>query len=157
MGQIYKGHCTCNHVQFRMLAKPLIVHCCHCTWCQRESGSAFAVNALIENHLLELTHGNVEVIGTPSNSGRGQKIARCPLCRVAVWSHYSHKRVSFVRVGTLECASSFPPDVHIYTSTKQPWVELPAGVPAMKGFYLRDKVWPQESLDRMAELNKTRT
>ena len=145
-----EGGCTCRHVRYRMTRPPLFVHGCHCTWCQRETGAAFAVNAMVEKSSVELLHGEVEVIDTPSNSGKGQKIARCPKCRVALWSHYSGsgEKISFVRVGTLDEPARFPPDIHIFTSTKLPWVTLPAGVPAVAEFYKPSELWPKESLER---------
>ena len=80
----FEGGCTCRHVRYRINARPLFVHCCHCTWCQRETGSAFALNAMIEADRVELTSGEVEPVDTPSASGKGQKIWRCPECKVAV-------------------------------------------------------------------------
>ena len=151
---VFEGHCTCNAVRYRMTGKPLFVHCCHCRWCQRETGSAFVLNAMIEADRVELLQGGVDVVLTPSESGRGQKIARCPNCRVALWSNYSGAgdAVRFVRVGTLDQPDRLPPDVHIFTTSKQPWVILPAGVPAFPAFYELDKVWPKESLERRAAL-----
>jgi hypothetical protein len=133
-----------------MTARPLFVHCCHCRWCQRETGSAFALNAMIESDRVELTQGEVEVIDTPSNSGKGQRIARCPKCRVAVWSHYAGggDAVRFVRVGTLDEPDRCPPDVHIFTMSKQPWVVLPPGAPAFHEYYKSSELWPAESLAR---------
>jgi len=150
----YEGGCTCRSVRYRMLAKPLFVHCCHCTWCQRESGAAFALNAMIEADRVELLQGEVEVINTPSNSGKGQKISRCPKCRIALWSNYSGAgdAVRFVRVGTLDEPGRFPPDIHIFTSTKQPWVVLPEGTPAVPEYYKASERWPKESLERRAAL-----
>ena len=146
------GGCTCRSVRYRMLTPPLFVHCCHCTWCQRESGSAFALNALIESDRVELLGGKPDVVDTPSNSGKGQKIARCPACRVAVWSNYagSGDAVRFVRVGTLDQAWRIKPDIHIYTSTRQSWLLLPPDVPASEAYYDRGKYWPAESLARRA-------
>lgn len=137
-----------------MLTKPLFVHCCHCTWCQRETGSAFVLNAMIETDRVKLLRGTPEVVKTPSNSGKGQKIVRCPTCRVAVWSHYAGAglKVAFVRVGTLDEPNLCPPDVHIFTSTKQKWVQLSDDVPVMKGYYSREKLWPADSLKRRAAL-----
>ena len=145
-----KGRCTCGHVRYEMTARPLFVHCCHCTWCQRETGASFALNAMIEAQRVVLTHGEVEVVDTPSNSGKGQRISRCPKCHVAVWSNYAGAgdAVRFVRVGTLEEAALVPPDIHIFTSTKQPWVVLPEGIPAVPEYYDRKKYWPPESLER---------
>jgi hypothetical protein len=137
-----------------MPGNPLFVNCCHCRWCQRETGSAFVLNAMIEADRLELLEGAVEIIDTPSNSGKGQRIARCPKCFVAVWSHYAGAgdALSFVRVGTLDNPDSLPPDAHIFTSTKQPWVQLPAGVPAFAHYYKPAEQWPEDSLNRFAAL-----
>jgi len=149
-----EGGCTCRSVRYRMTAKPLFVHCCHCTWCQRETGTAFALNTMIEADRVELLQGEVEVVNTPSNSGKGQKITRCPKCRIALWSNYSGAgdAVRFVRVGTLDEPGRFPPDIHIFTSTKQPWVVLPAGTPAVAEYYKASEHWPKESLERRAAL-----
>ena len=149
-----EGGCTCRAVRYRLHAPPLIVHCCHCRWCQRETGSAFVLNALIESTRLELIAGHPELVSTPSNSGKGQRIARCPNCRVAVWSHYAGlgDLMSFVRVGTLDEPDRFPPDVHIYTQSKQPWVVLPAGARAFNEYYKSRDVWSAESLARREAL-----
>jgi hypothetical protein len=148
----YDGGCTCRFVRYRMTAKPLIVHCCHCRWCQRETGASFALNALIEADRVQVLKGDVEVIDTPSQSGRGQRISRCPKCRVAVWSNYAGfgDTVRFIRVGTLDEPDRCPPEIHIYTQSKQPWIALPAGTPATPEFYKLAKQWPAESLERLA-------
>ena len=148
------GGCTCGAVRYRMTTTPLFVHCCHCTWCQRETGSAFAINAMIEADRVTLLKGEPEPVNTPSNSDKGQKIARCPTCRVAVWSHYAGagERVCFVRVGTLDAPDRLPPDIHIFTSTKQRWVVLPPGTPAVAEYYQASRHWPKESLERRAAL-----
>ncbi len=145
-----EGSCTCRQVRYRMTSRPLFVHCCHCRWCQRETGASFALNAMIEADRVELLSGAPECVDTPSESGKGQKIWRCPDCRVAVWSNYSGAgdKVRFVRVGTLDQPDLLPPDIHIFTDSKQPWVVLPDGVPAMPEFYQRSKYWPAASLER---------
>jgi hypothetical protein len=145
-----EGGCTCRAVRYRLDSRPLFVHCCHCTWCQRESGSSFALNALFESERVEVLSGAPEIVVTASASGAGQRIVRCPRCRVAVWSHYAGAgdAVRFVRVGTLDQAGRLPPDIHIYTSTKQPWVVLPPGTPAVPEFYDLKQYWPAESLAR---------
>lgn len=150
----FDGGCTCGGVRFRMTSKPLFVHCCHCRWCQRETGASFALNAMIEAERVELLKGEVEVVNTPSNSGKGQKIARCPTCRIALWSNYAGAgdAVRFVRVGALDEPDRLPPDIHIFTASKQPWVVLPPGTPAVAEFYDRTKLWPKESLDRREQL-----
>lgn len=149
-----EGGCTCRAVRFRMTSKPLFVHCCHCTWCQRETGSAFALNAMIEADRVVLLSGDVEAVHTPSNSGKGQKITRCAQCRIAVWSNYAGagEAIRFVRVGTLDQAFRLAPDIHIFTSTKQPWVILPTDAPAVAEYYDRKAYWPAESIKRREAL-----
>ncbi len=145
-----EGGCDCRYVRYRVETNPLFVNCCHCRWCQRESGASFALNAMIEADRVTLLAGEPELVDTPSASGAGQKIARCPKCRIALWSNYAGAGplVKFVRVGTLDEPDHLPPDIHIFTSTKQPWLALPPGTPAMPEYYDRDKYWPRESLER---------
>lgn len=149
-----EGGCTCRFVRYRLIGKPLIVHCCHCTWCQRETGSAFAINALFPAE--DVIHLNEEpiTIKTPSLSGKGQTVARCPRCSVAVWSNYSGggPAIRFVRVGTLDEPHELVPDVHIYTSTKVPWLTLPDGVEVFQEFYDVARVWAKETNERRFEV-----
>ncbi len=148
------GGCTCGAVRYRMTSRPMFVHCCHCRWCQRETGASFALNAMIETDRVVLVQGAPEAVDTPSNSGKGQKIVRCPNCRVALWSHYAGAgdALCFVRVGTLDEADRLPPDIHIFTSSKQPWIVLPPGIPAVDAYYDRKQYWPEESLARRRAL-----
>lgn len=145
-----EGGCDCRALRYRMLTRPLFVHCCHCRWCQRESGAAFALNAMIESDRVVELGVAPELVDTPSDSGLGQRIARCPRCRIAVWSHYagSGPAVKFVRVGTLDDPARLPPDIHIFTASKQPWVLLPPATPAVPEYYEREQHWPAESLQR---------
>jgi hypothetical protein len=146
----FEGGCTCREIRYRLTAKPMFVHCCHCRWCQRETGSAFALNALLEADRVVLLNGTPEVIDTPSNSGKGQKISRCPKCHVALWSNYGGAGdvIRFVRVGTLDEPDRFPPDIHIFTQSKQPWVLIPKGMPAVEEYYRSKEFWPEASLAR---------
>jgi hypothetical protein len=141
-------------VRYRLTSRPLIVHGCHCRWCQRETGTAFALNALIEADRVQMLAGEVDVVDTPSNSGKGQRISRCPSCRIALWSNYGGggDAVRFIRVGTLDEPDRFPPDVHIYTASKQPWVVLSPETPAVAEYYKASELWPAESLERRAAL-----
>ncbi|EEP79993.1 conserved hypothetical protein [Uncinocarpus reesii 1704] len=141
-----EGGCDCGMIRYRMETAPLIVHCCHCTWCQRETGSSSALNAMIElSSLTTLTPTKPFHVSTPSASGRGQTIARCPHCYVAVWSHYiAGGLLPFVRVGTLDKKQQVKPDVHIFTSTKFDWVDLSGSQwegKVFEEFYDREKVW----------------
>ena len=142
--------CACKAVRYRMETRPLFVHCCHCRWCQRETGASFARNAMIEADRVTNLGIAPELINTPSESSRGQMIARCPHCFVAVWSNYAGAGplVKFVRVGTLDNPDLLPPQIHIFTRSKQPWVVLPADVPAVPEYYEREAFWPVDSLAR---------
>ncbi len=150
----FEGGCTCRAVRYRMTGTPLFVHCCHCRWCQRETGASFALNAMIEAQRVTLLQGEMEVVNTPSNSGKGQKISRCPVCHIALWSNYAGAgdAIRFVRVGTLDEPDRLPPDIHIFTSSKQPWVVLPEKIPAVPEYYDRNVYWPKASLERRALL-----
>lgn len=147
------GGCACGAVRYRLQAEPMFVHCCHCSWCQRETGSAFALNALIEADRLSVLEGAPERVDTPSASGQGQVVLRCPRCRVALWSHYGGAgvAVAFVRVGTLDEPRRCPPDVHIFTSTRQPWVVPDPSVPAFEAYYSPREVWPLDAQRRYRE------
>jgi len=143
-----EGGCTCGKVRYRLKSDPMIVHCCHCTWCQRETGSAFVINAVIETSEVQLTGEAPVMVKTPSESGKGQPIARCPHCQVAVWSHYPNAGdlAAFVRVGTLDDKTALAPDVHIFTASKVPWLELTDGKPVFEQFYPDPReVWTVEA------------
>jgi len=130
----------------------MFVHCCHCTWCQRETGSAFALNVLLEADVVEVQCGTTEAVNTPTNSGAGQVIHRCPTWRVALWSQYSSadEAVCFLRSGTLDAACTVKPNIHIFRSSKQPWVVLPVEVPAVEAYYNWREMWPSSTADRYA-------
>jgi hypothetical protein len=144
------GKCACGEVHYSLSDRPMIVHCCHCSCCQRETGSAFVVNGLVERDKLRIKAGQVENIHTPSDSGFGQIIVRCVKCKVAVWSHYgaAKEKVAFLRVGTLNNPNLCPPDIHIFTSSKQSWVELGSSIAKVEQFYRKSEFWPEDSLKR---------
>jgi len=152
-----EGGCSCGAVRYRLLSQPLFVHCCHCLDCQRQTGSAFVLNALIEADRVERLAGEPEPVSMPTDSGRPHDVYRCPKCRVAVWSDYGRRGVMlFVRVGTLDDPSALTPDVHIYTRSKLPWITLPDDVPAFEVYYDMKALWPAESLKRREALRMAR-
>jgi hypothetical protein len=143
------GGCACGAVGYRLAAMPMFVHCCHCRDCQRQTGSAFVINALIETERIALVAGEPQPVSVPTGSGRPHRIFRCPTCATAVWSEYGGlAALRFVRVGTLDDPAALAPDVHIYTRSKLPWVRLPEGVPAFEAYYDSAKLWPAASLER---------
>ena len=147
------GGCSCGQVRYRLTREPMFVHCCHCTECQRQSGSAFAINALIETAAVELAAGQPVEVNLPTESGAPHPAIRCGACGITLWSHYGGRRVvSFVRVGTLDKAHQVAPDVHIFTRSKVPWVRLPDGALAFDIYYDPEKLWPSDSLARRKAL-----
>ena len=153
MTGVLEGGCACGAVRYRLQSAPMFVHCCHCRDCQRQTGSAFALNALIEADRVTLLSGQTAPSPMPTDSGMPHHIHRCPACGTAVWSEYGGRAaLRFMRVGTLDDPTALQPDVHIYTRSKQPWVALPDGVPAFEAYYASSKVWPAASLERRRAL-----
>jgi len=152
------GGCTCGHVRYRVASEPMIVHCCHCRGCQKNSGSSFALNALYEADRVELISGDVEEVTVPTPSGTGQIITRCSNCKVAVWSNYNmgglRERIRFIRVGTLDDPDQLTPDVHIHTCSKQPWVLLPMEDRRVEVMYEFKATWSPESMKRLAKVEE---
>jgi len=144
-----EGGCACGVVRYRLTSEPMFVHCCHCLNCQRQTGSAFVINLLIEADRVELLSREPEPVDVPRDDGSTQRIHRCPDCQVAVYSEYGRPEVRFVRGGTLDEPSSVAPDVHIFTRSKLPWVTLPEDVPAVEVYYDSKALWPAASLERL--------
>jgi hypothetical protein len=147
-----EGGCACGEIRYRLTSDPLFIHCCHCLNCQRQTGSAFVINLLIETDRLELLEGVPQPVDVPRDDGSTQQIFRCPTCQVAVFSHYGNPGVRFVRGGTLDDPSGVAPDVHIYTRSKLPSVTIPDSVPAFEVYYDTKALWPAASLERLAAL-----
>ena len=150
-----EGGCACGAVRYRLTSDPLFTHCCHCLNCQRQTGSAFVINVLIEADRLELLGGEPHAVDVARDDGSMQTIFRCPSCQVAVYSRYTHPGVLFVRGGTLDDPSGVAPDVHIFTRSKLSWVSLPDGVPAFDVFYDVRELWPAASLQRFAAMKES--
>lgn len=183
-----EGGCSCGLIRYRITQAPIVVHCCHCTSCQRETGSAFAINAIIESTSLEqlgpapptvpagphgeppqlpagppleytavtpaatangdgqLNYAHIHRPGDapapshitlPSESGKGQSVARCPSCGTCVWTHYGGGGafLAFVKVGSLDEPWRIDPDVHIYTRSKRGFVTITDAAKRYEGFY----------------------
>lgn len=150
MSETFEGGCSCGAVRYRLNARPMFTHCCHCLDCQKQTGGAFAINALIEDSCIErLTGQELQVVDMPSPSGRGHEVHRCPKCGVALWSDYGKRGyLRFVRVATLDDPHAIAPDVHIFTRSKVPWLPLPEDARAFDVFYDMNQEWPAESLAR---------
>ena len=150
MRPVREGGCACGAVRYRLASEPMFVHCCHCLNCQRQTGSAFVINLLIEADRVEVVSGEPLRVDVPRDDGSVQRIFRCPTCQVAVFSEYSRREIRFVRAGTLDEPTDITPDVHIYTRSKVDWVRLPAGAHVVEEYYDHETLWPAESLRRLA-------
>ena len=151
-----EGGCSCGAVRYRLTDEPLFVHCCHCLNCQRQTGSAFVINALIESDRVELTAGRPDAVDVPRDDGSTQRVYRCPDCQIAVFSEYTRPEIWFVRAGTLDDPATVEPDVHIYTRSKVPWVTIPDGVPAYDVYYDTKQLWPEDSYARLKRAMSSR-
>lgn len=154
MGARLEGGCACGEVRYRLLSDPLFVNCCHCLNCQRQTGSAFVINILIETDRVEPLAGEPRPVDVPRSGGGTQRIWRCPSCQVAVYSQYTSPAVRFVRAGTLDDPSAVEPNAHIFTRSKVPWLALPDGAPVFDVYYDTETLWPAESLERLATLRR---
>jgi hypothetical protein len=144
-----EGGCACGSLRYRLASPPMFIHCCHCLNCQRQTGSAFVVNLLIEADRVQVLGETPQPVDAPRDDGSAQRIFRCPECQVAIFSEYSRPEVRFVRGGTLDDPTEVVPDVHIYTRSKVGWVTLPEEKPAFEAYYDHKKLWPTESLHRL--------
>ena len=153
MAKPLTGQCFCGAVKYHLAAKPMFVNCCHCTDCQRQTSSAFAINGVIEERHVKIVKGKPVAISMKTDSGHPHDIYRCGECQTALWSDYGRRKaIRFVRVATLDKPGAFPPQAHIFTRSKLPWVTLPRGVAVFKVYYNMQKVWPAASLKRRAAL-----
>jgi hypothetical protein len=151
-----EGGCSCGGVRYRLTSEPLFVHCCHCLNCQRQTGSAFVINLLIEADRVEVLSGEPQPVDVPRDDGSMQRIYRCPACKVAVYSQYTRPEFRYVRAGTLDEPRRITPDVHIFTKSKVDWVVLPESVPAFELFYDMEELWPAGSLERAEAVMRSR-
>lgn len=144
-----EGGCACGAVRYRLASAPMFVNCCHCRECQRQTGSAFVINAVIETDRIALFAGKPEPVAVPTGSGRPHDIYRCPVCQTALWSDYGRRpKLRFLRVATLDDPAKLPPDANIYVRSKLPWVRLSDAVPAFDDYYDMKALWPAASLER---------
>jgi hypothetical protein len=157
MTPVLEGGCACGEVRYRLTSEPLFIHCCHCLNCQRQTGSAFVINLLIEADRVELLAGEPQPVDVPRGGSKKQRIFRCPICQVAVFSRYTRAGIWFVRGGTLDDPTSITPDVHIYTRSKLSWVTLPHSIPAFPTYYDTKKLWPASSLRRLEAIRASKT
>jgi len=117
-----EGGCECGAVRYRMIGDPIFVNCCHCRQCQKITGSAFAINVMIEADRLEIIEGEDRL---SADGGQG----RCRSCKTMLWGTHPMfgDSIRFVRLGTLDEGERFSPDAHFFVRSKHPWVTIAEG------------------------------
>ena len=150
MADNLEGGCACGAVRYRLTSAPMFVHCCHCRDCQRQTGSAFVLNALIEADRVSNSCPAIwKTVTLPTDSGREHESLSLRVLQDRGVERYGGvDKLRFVRIGTLDEPAALTPDVHIYVRSKLPWITLPEGVPAFDGYYDSKKLWPPASLER---------
>jgi hypothetical protein len=149
------GGCACGAIRYRLTQAPMIVHACHCRDCQRQTGGAFVVNLWIERKFAETIGPEPVGCALPAGpSGKAHEVFACPRCNTHLWSKYHSAPgdTLFVRAGTLDEPAAIAPDVHIYTRSKLPWIELPADARVFDAYYRRSEIWSPASLERWQAL-----
>jgi hypothetical protein len=150
-----EGGCACGAIRYRLSNTPMIVHACHCRDCQRLSGSAFAINLWIEREFVEVSGAEpVAFPVPPGSSGKPHDVFHCGACGTALWNKYhaAPGDTVLLRAGTLDQSEAIKPDVHIFTRSQVPWLELPKSARVFPAFYKFDEVWSPESLERWQTL-----
>jgi hypothetical protein len=147
------GGCACGQVRYKVVGEPLFTHACHCSDCQRTTGSAFVLHTVIAKDDLEI-EGETKATTLPTGSGAGYDPHFCINCGTYIWCkyHFSAKGVIVIRSGTLDDTTLVEPQAHVFTRYKLPWMTLPTDVPVFEEFFDREKVYPKESFERWTEL-----
>ena len=149
-----KGGCICGQVKYYITEKPLFTQACHCKDCKVLTGSSYVVNSsVLENTLI--VEGEVSSTELKAGSGASYKTYFCTKCGNYVYADYDSAvgRLT-VRTKTLDNSEKFPPQVHIFTKDKDPWLNLSEDVICFKEMYDQKKTWPEESLNKYNEYLK---
>jgi hypothetical protein len=126
MGTPRDGGCQCGGVRYRLEGEPLGLAVCHCTECQRQSGSAFGMSLAIPREAFRLLAGELKRFSVRCDSGRIKECAFCPSCGTRI-HHRVGEAVLSLKPGTLDDTSWLSPDAHYWTKRKQPWAPIPDG------------------------------
>lgn len=125
----YAGRCFCGAVQYRINEEPLTVYACHCTDCQKRSGSAFGLSMWVNRAAIEVTQGEAVLQIASGHDDRLRHARLCLQCHTRLWSAPEDRpELAVVRPGTLDDTSWLEPVAHLWTRSAQPWVKIPEGV-----------------------------
>jgi len=129
MAPPYTGRCFCEAVQYRITEEPLTFYACHCTDCQKRSGSAFGLSMWVNRSAIEVTHGHAALQISSGHDDRLRHGRVCIQCNTRLWSEPENQpQLAVVRPGTLDDTSWLRPVAHVWTKSAQPWFEFPEGV-----------------------------
>ncbi|MCF8503272.1 MAG: GFA family protein, partial [Caulobacter sp.] len=124
------GGCLCAAVRYMCASPPVMTLVCHCTNCQKQSGSAFSVNVAVATGDLRLTAGEPTVYEDRGESGQPVYRHFCGACGSPIFSSVAAMPdLLFLKAGTLDDTSGVKPALDVWCKSAQPWVPHPAGVP----------------------------
>lgn len=151
---VLTGGCACGAVRYEIDAVPIFVNNCHCTLCQRQTGSTSVVNMFVEGDKLHQLSGETIRHVVKAGSGGDHVIVRCAACGTAMWSFYPRmgELGAGVRAGTLDDPAAVRPDAAIFVADRMPWVTLPEGIPQFETTYNPAELLPPERFQRLAAL-----
>lgn len=124
----YDGGCLCGRVRYRLTDEPLTLYACHCTDCQRRTGTAFALSMVVTRSSLELVKGDPQSYAIEMPDGRPKGGRFCAACSAHLWGEpRNFPQLVVIQPGTLDDTSWLRPIGHIWTRSAQPWLSLPEG------------------------------
>ncbi len=131
MATKFTGGCQCGNIRYEVVGIPKQLVVCHCTDCQRQSGSAFGMTLVVNEADFRLTQGEPKTFASKSHTGRAKLGAFCPECGTRIYHKPEWRKGTVsVKPGTLDDTRWLKPDMHLWTSSKQTWVTIPEGVKA---------------------------
>ncbi|MFT4560575.1 MAG: hypothetical protein ACI9BW_000309 [Gammaproteobacteria bacterium] len=147
------GGCVCGQVRYELKDGPLFVHACHCSDCQRATGSAFVVNLGVASSDFVI-EGKTSTVTNPTPSGSGYDAHFCPNCATVLWSkyHFIDLPILALRGGTLDDPNLAPPTYHVHTRRKQSWVVLPNDTQIFDEWFEPAEVWSKEALTKIENM-----
>jgi hypothetical protein len=148
MNPPYTGQCLCGHTEYQVTEAPLTVYACHCTDCQKRSGSAFGLSMWVRRTALAVTNGEAALFSTTTADGRVRNYRVCSRCTTRLWSEPQNRDIAVVRAGTLSNTSWLRPVAHLWTRSAQPWFPFSEGVP-------RYETQPQDPTELVALWRKS--
>jgi hypothetical protein len=127
IARVFEGQCQCAHVQYRVLGKPMTLFACHCTECQRQSSSAFGMALWIQDATVELLRGELKEWIRETSSGKHMVCRFCPNCGTRLFHQIlGQTDLMSIKPGTLNDTKALKLAGHIWTKSKQAWLQLPS-------------------------------